>query len=85
MTANLADRVEGLDPDYALAVAAGWTRVERDPSPDRCEDGPVWHHAELDRAMPLDTSCRDLCREVGADDEEGIALLRAKAAGGSDA
>lgn len=57
-------------PDYAFAVAAGWAKVERDPSPDRCEEGPVWYHAELDRAMPLDTSCRDLCREVGGDEEE---------------
>lgn len=57
-------------PDYASAIAAGWAKVERDPSPDRCEEGPVWYHAELDRAMPLDTSCRDLCREVGADEEE---------------
>ncbi|MGU9981488.1 hypothetical protein ACJ4V0_15745 [Phreatobacter sp. HK31-P] len=62
--------VPALDHDYAPAVAAGWAKVDRDPSPDRCEDGPVWYHAALDRAMPLDTSPRDLCREVGADDEE---------------
>jgi hypothetical protein len=59
-------------PDYAAAAfAAGWVRVEYDPSPDRCEDGPVWYHAKLDRAMPLETSFRDLCREVGADEDEG--------------
>lgn len=45
------------NPDYAewrdAATALGWKVVEKDPSPERCHDGPCLFHEGQDRAMPI--------------------------------
>lgn len=59
------------NPDYeSIARAHGWTEVDRDPSEDRCEDGPCLWHEGADYAAPLG-AWRDACELLGILDADG--------------